>query len=403
MFFGIVLIFLSPFIFAQNMGYKIEDNKGVAVIPFQKYNNLIIVEVRLNGILPLNFILDTGVKSVIITRKEFSDMLQVNYSMKLALQTPGNKEIIAYVTQNLKLDMPGVSGRGTGAFVLEEDYLNINNILGIEIHGIIGYDIFKDFIVEIHYPEEHLILYNHDEYRRGWFYYPVDIKIENEKPYLFANIIDDLNDTTQVKLLVDTGASHALLLLTDSTETFNLPNKMIENDLGVGLGGLIHGELGRLEGLTFDNFAFEEVLTSFIAREEYADSLNLNDRNGTLGGEILSRFRVVFDYKNEKMYLRKISKFKESFEYNMSGMDIKAKGDKLNEFVIFKVKEGSAADEAGVKEGDQIIKINGMHHSTLKLNEVFLLLTRKEGKKIRLKLLRDNKEIKIKFKLRRII
>src|SRR5690606_14447040 len=83
-------------------------------------------------------------------------------------------------------------------------------------------------------------------------------------------------------------------------------------------------------------------------------------RNGTIGGEIMSRFTIVYDFPNEKVYLKKNSSFKKAFHYNLSGLTIKSKGAKLNVFEITGVRGGSSADKAGVQAGDILVSINGV-------------------------------------------
>ena len=50
------------------------------------------------------------------------------------------------------------------------------------------------------------------------------------------------------------------------------------------------------------------------------------DRIGSVGGEILKRFTVVFDYQNEQMYLKKNKDFNAPFNYNKSGIKIQHNG-----------------------------------------------------------------------------
>jgi len=45
-------------------------------------------------------------------------------------------------------------------FAIIDASINFAPSLGIPIHGIIGYDIFKDFVVEINYSRKFIKLYN---------------------------------------------------------------------------------------------------------------------------------------------------------------------------------------------------------------------------------------------------
>jgi len=56
----------------------------------------------------------------------------------------------------------------------------------------------------------------------------------------------------------------------------------------------------------------------------------LNDFfNGIIGGEILHRFNVVFDYEREQLLLKPNAHLQEPFEYDMSGLSLAACGSGL--------------------------------------------------------------------------
>jgi len=63
--------------------------------------------------LPLKFIVDTGVRTTILTEKIYSDILHLAYSKKFTITAPGGENsVTAYIANNVTIDMPGVHGRG---------------------------------------------------------------------------------------------------------------------------------------------------------------------------------------------------------------------------------------------------------------------------------------------------
>jgi S1-C subfamily serine protease len=127
-----------------------------------------------------------------------------------------------------------------------------------------------------------------------------------------------------------------------------------------------------------------------------------NDRNGTLGAEILRRFIVTMDYRNSRLTLRPTYKVKDDFNYNMSGMEIINPMPGLPIFTISNIRENSPADLAGLEENDQILSLNSSNHQTLELNDINLLLQSRDNKTIRIKVLRDGEEYKTKFDLKKV-
>src|SRR5690606_33136034 len=136
-----VFLLLCKVCYCQRpLGLVLEEGRRKVQIPFELRNNLIIVPVVLNGMLPLKFVVDTGVQTGILTQKAFSDILNLQYSRKYIIAGPGGKGVVeAYVTNNVSLDLPGVHGTGHALLVLNEDYLELRNYLGTDVHGILGY------------------------------------------------------------------------------------------------------------------------------------------------------------------------------------------------------------------------------------------------------------------------
>lgn len=396
------LLLSSLPVFSQVLGFSLADGKKKVTIPIEIYNNLIVVPVVLNGALPLKFILDTGVRTAILTEKTFTDILNLAYSRKYSISGPGGEQIIdAYITNNVSLELPGVTGRGHALLVLGEDYLELRNYLGTDVHGILGYELFSRFIIEIDYDKRVLTLTTPKRFRKRRKYQAIPIKIEDTKPYVTTSIV--LSDGTQLtaKLLVDSGASHGLMLETTSDPRIHVPDSTVSSVIGRGLGGEITGKIGRIKSLKLGTYDIKNVIANFPDPNSYFDSLKLGatERNGAIGGEVLSRFTVIFNFPKEEMYIKKNSSFKKKFHYNLSGLTIKAKGSRLDVFEVTEVREESTSDRAGVVAGDLVVSINGINARSLHLNTINGFFNNKPGKKINLVLDRNGQQLKVSFEL----
>jgi len=209
--------------------------------------------------------------------------------------------------------------------------------------------------------------------------------------------------TIDAKLMMDTGASHSLLLNLSSDERLKLPQITVEGNLGRGLGGDIDGHLGRIKGLTMGMYNFKDIIVLFPVGSSYNDYFKRTGRLGTLGGGIIGRFNITFDYFNGMIYLKKSQQFYDKFEYNMSGLDVIAEGTSFNKFVINGVDKNSNAEKAGILPGDIIKMINYNSASSLDLNEINNILRSKNNKNVNLILERDGVKIKKKYKLERVL
>lgn len=388
----------------REFGFSMPSGTKRVEIEFEEYNNLIIIPVTINRFLTLKFILDTGVENAILTEKLYADILDAQYVRELTMPGPGVADSIeVYVTNNMTFYLPGgLIGKNMNMLVLKEDYLNLAENIGDEVYGIIGYDVFSRFVVEINYDSKRVILYDPKQYKPKKRRTEIPIEIKNSKPYL-KTVISQKDRTSDLDIMIDTGASHAALLDFGEEEQQNLPEKKIITRLGTGLGGEIPGYLSRLDFLSIAQYEFEEVLFSSPFEGTYNKAIKRGSKHGTIGGELLHRFNVTIDYYNEKLYLQKSNRYDDSFEHDMSGLTLNATGANLDTLEVIQVKPNSPAKEAGFQVGDVILNINSRHLRNSKLSDINGMLRRRAGVKVRCKVLRDGEKMKKTFFLERMI
>src|SRR5215467_2675043 len=101
---GLLILFLMLSLqgFGQQLGFSLNNNATKVTIPIEIHNNLVVVPVVLNNQLPLKFIVDTGVRTAILTEKIYSDILHLAYSKKFTISGPGGDNIVnAYIANNV--------------------------------------------------------------------------------------------------------------------------------------------------------------------------------------------------------------------------------------------------------------------------------------------------------------
>lgn len=367
------------------------SNRKRVKIPFRFVHNLIIIPVRINNSEPLNFILDSGVKNILITHLFFSDSLELNDVDKISVRGLGEGHSIeAYQSKGNDLHMPGIRGVNNLVYVLMEDVFNLSTRMGMPVHGIIGFDIFKNFIVKINYSSKVITLYRPDEQirkKRKAEEYP--LYIEGTKPYVYGKVRQHNGDTVKVKLVVDTGASNSISLYLPSDERLALPPKVMKAYLGRGLSGDINGQIGRLDAFSLGKYELEDLTAAYPDEESIKLALNIANRNGNLGSDILSRFTVTFDYPHNRLYMHPNRRFREPFHYNMAGFEVTTPLPGTNLYIVSNVVEDSPAKLVGLEPGDQLLHVNGRNCTEIKLTELLQLLESKPGRKLRLRLRRE--------------
>lgn len=397
----IVSLYSSSIVFAQSSDLRIDSRERVTV-QFKLFNNLVMLQGSFNGSDTLNLILDTGVKNSIILNKEIGDQLNLDYGRSVNLLGTGSDQVIsALVVDSSHLDLYGVSGNIRNLLVLEEDYLQLKENFGAEIHGILGSDIFRRFLVKIDYVSHNITFYKPSSYKPGRWYTKIPVEIMNGKPYIDMVVKNNDGAGFKTKLLLDLGASHSALFELGTHDSLSLPENYITCSLGRGLGGEIIGHKARIKHVLLDEFRLDNVIVSYTNPYIHiADSSDIY-RHGTLGAEVIMRFTVVIDYFNECLYLRKNKFYKSSFEYNMSGIDLLVRGKNLNLFYISNVAVNSPAEEAGAQRGDLILSINGSKTKRYTIDDLQRLFHSRNKKWIRIEALRDNRLVEYKFRLRR--
>jgi len=392
--------------YANNRGFLFDNQKSKSIsIKFKSSSNLIIIPVRINESDTLNFILDTGVRYPIITELPFVNKLNLNYLMPIPVKGLGEGvELTAYRSANNTMNISGLTARNQEVQMIIDENFQISHILGIPVHGLIGFNLFKDYIVEIDYLNEKITLNKPEyfKYRDNKKDIIMPLNFDGNKPYVNTTIETDDSIKVPVKLLVDTGASDALWLSEKSDDRINYPKQHVETFIGRGLSGDLYGVKGRIEGIWVGPLVLPQPIVAFPDSEVIDQLISSNDRNGTIGAEILRRFHVTIDYRNSRLTLRPNHKFNDDFNYNMSGMEIVNPMPGLPIFTITNIRENSPASLAGLKENDQILSLNNSSRNDLELNDINLLLQSKENKKIKVKYLREGIEYETSFELKKL-
>ena len=402
---SILLLIIPLSIYAQIPGFFMNKGFKKVEIPFERQESFIILKVFFQGLFPLRFILDTGAEHTILTKKDITNLLRVQYDREITIMgTDMRTEIKAYIARQMRLELTNLT-LVKDILVLDDDYFRFDQFAGLEIHGILGAEAFKGYVLKIDYYRQIVTVYDPSVFyeKEHKKYEEIPIEVIRSKPYMIANAQINSDTTIPLKLLIDTGASLALLLHTHSTPGLVMPNQIIKGNIGNGLGGEIEGYMGRLRSLSVGKAKLGNVISHFQELIEESDSAYVNNRNGLIGGELLYRFNIIIDFNKEKMYTLPNKYFKNSFEYDKSGLVLIAGGLTLNQFTVYNVLANSPAEEVGILSGDEIISINHTPARLLKLGSINGKLQGKVGKKIRLVLKRNGVKITKIFKLRNII
>lgn len=419
----------------MSQGFGLPHGQKFQKVKFQLINNLIVIPMEINGS-ELSFILDSGVGKPILFNLSDQDSIQINNVSEITIQGLGTGEPIqALRSRNNFFKMGNVENINQQLYVVMDKSLNFSPSLGIPVHGIIGYDLFRDFVVEINYGSKTIKFYDPEfyHYKNRKRDETLPLHIIKKKAYVDGMVYLSNKGELPVKMLLDTGSSDSIWLF--ENENIEIPDKSYDDFLGKGLSGNIFGKRTMVNSIKIGSFKLENAKAAFPDMESFGTIMNLGNRNGSVGGEVLKRFNIVFDYPGNKITFRKNKNFKVPFQYNMSGIQLQhnglryvaesisdSRGIMVNskkesfgdvqilfenqtrlslvpEIIVSGIRAGSPAETAGLKEGDVILAVNGKRVHRYKLQEITQMLNEKEGKKIRVLIERFNADLLFSFVL----
>ncbi len=436
--FALILFFIcwSHSSFSQDK-FIIQNKKQSDKIRFKLINNLIVIPVNINGV-TLSFLLDTGVsKPIIFNFLNVSDTLKIKDTKTIYLRGLGGGDSVeALKSSNNVFRIGDAIKLNQDLYAVYNSNFNFAPRLGIPVHGIIGLDLFKDLIVEVNYSKGYLKLTAPEKfkYKDCKKCERLNLEFYNGKPYVNVKVKIHQKEIP-VKLLIDSGGSDALWLFEDDSLGIKSGDKFFNDFLGHGLNGSVYGKRSKVEEFTLKSFVLKNANVAFPNTENVFYAKQIKDRNGSIAGNILKRFNIVFDYRRALITLTKNSKFKEKFNYNKSGIELahdgirilreikksNIKSNSTNQstnnsiilenqyeillkpaYAIVELREDSPAEKAGLKIGDIVLSINGKQSYQFTLHQVIQMFYDDDGKKLKLRVDRGGTVLNFNFKLQKL-
>ena len=375
------------------------SGKSARRIPFTIAANHIFVQVRVNNSAPTWFVLDSGAGDSVVDKRK-ATALQLKLVGADEGSGIGEKTVEAGLVKGLSLRLPGVELLDQTLYAAPLD--SLEPAAGRSVGGLLGYDFFNRFVVEIDYTALVINLYDPVNYRYSGSGDSIPITLERNHAFARASIVPSTGSVIEGKFLIDTGGARAV----DLTAPFVEMHKLLDGDqrtirgFVAGIGGQINLRIGRLKSLQLGRYVVKAPVVGFSQAAKGASASS--EMDGLIGADLLSRFKVILDYSRKRMILEPNARFARSDEYDMSGMRIITPDPKFKTFKIQRIVENSPAIDAGLREGDVIFRIDGSPAAKLTLERMRQMF-KQEGRSYLLTVKRGDEVIQTKIKLRSLI
>ena len=379
---------------------QIISGRSTPPIPVKLVDHVVYLPARMDGSHSFDFILDSGACNASAVDERIARSLGLSLGSKFQAGGAGEKQVDMYPINNLEYHLPGLEFISKNAFTVPFEWLSPH--WGRRLEGLVGGDLLSCAVTEIDYVDKTVRFHEPKTftYQGKGDAIPLDLKgwaIVEAKIFLFGK-----RDPIRARLMLDTG-----LRITSFNTPFVKEYGLIEQSpqtvntmTGFGFGGESRGIVGRVKAIQIGSLRIENPVVDFS--QDAKGALATDAYSGIIGAEILSRFHVVFDYPRKRVFLEKNIHFDRPFEFDMSGIRISSEGDNFRTHKVFRLIENSPADRAGLKEGDEIVEIDGRSASESTQEEMKQLLLR-EGKKVALTIKRGVQLLNVSFRLRRLV
>lgn len=230
---------------------------------------------------------------------------------------------------------------------------------GRRIDGIVGAQFFVEHVVIIDAGQRRITLHDPANWRYTGNGARIPLAFNHGVP--MADVTLTLPDGRHLTAhaVIDLGAKSTFLVpepFIDRSRLRAAFPRTVTMGLGAGMGGDTRYAFARATRLAL-------AASPSVGLDQPVIGLSVNGalrsgwHDGLLGAAFLMRYRVIFDYAHQEMILEPLADAPAP-AFDRSGLFLAAAGSDLHGIDVREVVAGSAADEAGLHPGDQLIAVD---------------------------------------------
>lgn len=361
----------------------------------------ILLQARVNDSAPLRFVLDSGAGAGFIVDRRRADNLGLELRGSGTGTGAGESLYDVTFANDTRVALPGIEFPRQSVAVISLS--SIEPFAGRKLDGVVGFGLFGSYVVEVDYAAGKVNLYDPHGYAYSGSGTRLPLTVEDTHFYVPVRVAVDRHSAFEGKFMVDTGAVMSTLILNrPSVEKRGLlkplGKRVLDRSLP-GLGGETRQILSRASTVQLGGLTIRDPTISLS--QDARGALASPDFDGVIGGELLRRFKVIFDSARRELILEPNAHFTEAYEHNMSGVGLRAEGENFGVVKVHSIIKDSPAAEAGLREGDVITAIGGEPISSFSLDRLYQMF-KQEGREYQISIMRGRESVRVRLRLRRL-
>jgi hypothetical protein len=321
-----------------------------ASVPMQLESGMLLIDVSIDGKGPMPFILDTGGHAI----------LTADAAKKLGMSTQGGGVSYGSGPGSMATQYTHVGTLTLGdAKIANQPFIIIPFTDWTDrgsrppVAGILGLEIFERFAVTFDYDAGKLLLqpYDHGEAPKKAEGTTLPLQFTDDMPLVEATL-----DGKPGIFGIDTGNSGYTLIAPQWAARVGIADrylKGIPSPTG-GVGGLFVAHLAPIHSLTLGDHQVTRIAGMLTTPD--AGATGNPSEAGNIGQNVLSRFKVHFDYRRGEMVLAPRDNYTPPEPMTAGFRAMKKNRDS---FTVVWVDKGGPAEHAGLKAKDEIVAVDG--------------------------------------------
>lgn len=363
------------------------------------YSEYLMSSIKLNDSINLETIFDTGAgffyidslfsqRHIKVKNYFYHDISGIGSSTKRAM----------VVVDTLKLSMNSYNYDSAINAILD-----LKNFAGKEIDGVLGNILFREYKIFICSKKKTIQIIEDTTTIDFSKYKKIPYQYKNGKMIVEAETSINNKINFKGRYLIDTGYP-GLLSLKDSISRDlkiekNIANKAYYYSSMYGIGGKSEGFRFIAKSVQLSDFKLEKIITD-CSKDSTGGFSTSQGFDGLIGYGLLKKFDIIFDFKNQIMYLKPGDDYNTIYKHPNMGFSYVDRCDIGKGLIVSSIIKNSNAEKSGIKLNDRIIEIN--NHKIEGITDSQLTKIKKK-KKFKYKIIRNQNTIELKVKRNKIL